>query len=65
MHSGDVQEVSASDVVLDCGTAEALYVAMEQLVQAAVKQQAQNEAVNEDENEEQQARTVAENEQEV
>jgi hypothetical protein len=33
MLSGDAQEVSASDVVLDCSTAEALDVAMEQLAQ--------------------------------
>jgi hypothetical protein len=36
MHSGDAQEISASDVVLDCGSVEALDVAMEQLVQTAV-----------------------------
>jgi hypothetical protein len=36
MLSGDAQEVSASDVVLDCSTAEALDVVMEQLAQATV-----------------------------
>jgi hypothetical protein len=36
MRSGDAQEISASDVVLDCGSVEALDVAMEQLVQTAV-----------------------------
>jgi hypothetical protein len=34
--SGDTQEVSASDVVLICGTEEALDVGMEQLVQDLV-----------------------------
>jgi hypothetical protein len=33
MHSGDAQEVSTSDVVLDCSTVEGLDVAMEQLAQ--------------------------------
>jgi hypothetical protein len=33
MHSGDAQEVSTSDVVLDCTSAEGLDVIMEQLAQ--------------------------------
>jgi hypothetical protein len=56
MHSGDVQEVCVSDVVLDCGTEEALVVVMEQLVQAAIgvepyKEQLVNDeqSVNEEE----------------
>jgi hypothetical protein len=54
MHSGDAQEVSASDVVLDCSTAAILDVAMEQLAQAAVEHQHQIVTANEDDNEEQQ-----------
>jgi CO dehydrogenase/acetyl-CoA synthase delta subunit len=54
MHSGDAQEVSASDVVLDCSTAATLDVAMKQLAQAAVEHQHQIVTANEDDNEEQQ-----------
>jgi hypothetical protein len=35
MHSGDAQEVSASDIFLGCSTGEALDGALEQLAQAA------------------------------